>query len=140
MDVDFESSELLRLMARHSELSDLLHAHQLIGGYNAVKTRKGQGMCFTLTTVYDGVYLSSYNLEMDVKPRVRISRHNIPPFIPLDDLATKSNLQTNIRAFLDTVSQHLNAYEGRKQQLNLVKVPQFLFFVFNSTVLELKTG
>ncbi|XP_038155451.1 centromere protein O [Cyprinodon tularosa] len=135
IEVDFESSELLRLMARHSELSDLLHAHQLIGGYNAVKTRKGQGMCFTLTTVYDGVYLSSYNLEIDVKPRVRISRHNIPPFIPLDDLAMKSNLQTNIRAFLDTVSQHLNAYEGRKQQLNLVKKQHTYAEVMESNLL-----
>lgn len=31
MDADSESSEVLLLMARHSELTDLLHAHHLIG-------------------------------------------------------------------------------------------------------------
>ncbi|XP_047201390.1 centromere protein O isoform X1 [Girardinichthys multiradiatus] len=121
MDVDSESSELLRLMARHSELSDLLHAHHLIGGYDVIKTRQGKGMCFSLATAYEGIYLDTYNLEIDLKPKVRITRHNIPPFIPLNNLAEQSDLQTGLRAFLDTVSQHLNAFAGRKQQLQLVK-------------------
>ncbi|MEQ2285412.1 hypothetical protein AMECASPLE_031450 [Ameca splendens] len=121
MDVDSESSELLRLMARHSELSDLLHAHHLIGGYDVIKTRQGKGMCFSLATAYEGVYLDTYNLEIDLRPKVRITRHNIPPFIPLNNLAEQSDLQTGLRAFLDTVSQHLNAFAGRKQQLKLVK-------------------
>ncbi|MEQ2169742.1 hypothetical protein GOODEAATRI_028418 [Goodea atripinnis] len=121
MDVDSESSELLRLMARHSELSDLLHAHHLIGGYDVIKTRQGKGMCFSLATAYEGVYLDTYNLEIDLRPKARITRHNIPPFIPLNNLAEQSDLQTGLRAFLDTVSQHLNAFAGRKQQLKLVK-------------------
>ncbi|XP_047201391.1 centromere protein O isoform X2 [Girardinichthys multiradiatus] len=69
MDVDSESSELLRLMARHSELSDLLHAHHLIGGYDVIKTRQGKGMCFSLATAYEGIYLDTYNLEIDLKPK-----------------------------------------------------------------------
>lgn len=31
MDDDSENSQLLRLMARHTQLKDLLHAHHLIG-------------------------------------------------------------------------------------------------------------
>ncbi|XP_014832336.1 PREDICTED: centromere protein O-like isoform X2 [Poecilia mexicana] len=121
MDVDSESSELFHLMARHSELTDLLHAHNLIGGYDAITTNGGKGMCFSLATEYEGAYLDTYKLELNLKPKVRISRHNIPPFIPLNSLAEQSDLQTDVRAFLATVSQHLNAFAGRKQQLKLVK-------------------
>lgn len=34
MDEDSEDSQLLRLMARHTHLKDLLHAHHLIGTDN----------------------------------------------------------------------------------------------------------
>ncbi|KAE8290217.1 Centromere protein O [Larimichthys crocea] len=121
MDEDSEDSELLRLMARHTQLNDLLYAHHIIGGYDAIKTRQGQGLCLSLPTAYDGVFLETYNLEIDVKPAPRIARHNIPPFIPLSDLVEQSDMKTDIRAFLDTLSQHLNAFSGRKQQLKLVK-------------------
>ncbi|XP_032356765.1 centromere protein O [Etheostoma spectabile] len=121
MAEDSENSELLRLMARHTQLKDLLHAHDIIGGYSVIKTRQGKGLCVSVTTAYNGVYLENYNLEMDLKPTVRISRDNIPPFIPLKSLAEQSNMQTDIRTLLDPLSQHLNAFAARKQQLKLVK-------------------
>lgn len=77
----------------------------------------------TLATAYKGVYLDTYNLEIDFKPKVRVGRHNVPPFIPLNALCEQSDLQTGLRAFLDKLSQHLNAFVGRRQQLKLVKVP-----------------
>ncbi|TKS87029.1 Centromere protein O [Collichthys lucidus] len=91
------------------------------GGYDAIETRQGQGLCLSLPTAYDGVFLETYNLEIDVKPTPRIVRHNIPPFIPLSDLVEQSDMQTDLRTFLDTLSQHLNAFSGRKQQLKLLK-------------------
>ncbi|KAM3871174.1 centromere protein O [Diretmus argenteus] len=115
-----DKSRLLWLMARHAQLVELLSAHDLIG-YSVVKTRQQKGVCISLPTAYDGVYLDTYNLEIDLAPTLRISRHNIPPFIPLNSLAEQSNMQTDIRAFLDTLSQHLHAFAGRKQQLKLVK-------------------
>ncbi|XP_071753096.2 centromere protein O [Centroberyx gerrardi] len=121
MDDGSENSQLLRLMARHIQLKDLLHAHHLIGGYDIIKTRQGKGVCVSLATAYEGVYLDTYNLEIDLTATLRISRHNIPLFIPLNSLAEQSNMQTDIRAFLDALSQHLNAFAGRKQQLKLVK-------------------
>ncbi|CAG5866733.1 unnamed protein product [Menidia menidia] len=134
MDEDSESS-LLRLMARHTELKDLLHAHHLIGGYDAIKTRHGKGVCVSVATAYEGVCLETFNLELDLKPKVRIIRHNIPPFIPLNDLAEKSNMQTDTRAFLDALSLHLNALAGRKQQLKLVKEQHKSVEVMESNVL-----
>ncbi|XP_031703276.1 centromere protein O [Anarrhichthys ocellatus] len=135
MDEDSENSKLLRLMARHTQLKDLLHAHHVIGGYNVIKTRQGKGMCVSLATAYEGVYLETYNLEIDVKPTVRISRHDVPPFIPLNNLAEQSSLQTDIRTLLDPLSQHLNAFAGRKQQLKLVKELHKSVVVMESNVL-----
>ncbi|XP_053191879.1 centromere protein O [Scomber japonicus] len=121
MDDDSEDSQLLQLMARHTQLRDLLHAHHLVGGYDIVKTSQGKGVCVSLATAYEGTYLETYNLEIDLKPTLRISRHNIPPFILLNDIAEQSHMQTDIKAFLNTLSQHLNAFSSRKQQLKLVK-------------------
>lgn len=81
----------------------------------------------SLATGYKGTLFESYNLELDLKPTLRISRHDIPPFIPLNSLTEGNNLQTDMKGFLDNLSQHLNAYVGRRQQLKLVKVPLFLF-------------
>ncbi|KAM6917736.1 centromere protein O [Lycodopsis pacificus] len=135
MDEDSENSKLLRLMARHTRLKDLLHGHHVIGGYNVIKTRQGKGMCVSLATAYEGVYLETYNLEIDLKPTVRISHHDVPPFIPLNNLAEQSSVQTDIRTLLDPLSQHLNAFAGRKQQLKLVKELHKSVEVMESNVL-----
>ncbi|XP_070698994.1 centromere protein O [Pempheris klunzingeri] len=135
MDEDSENSQLLRLMARHTQVEDLLHAHRIIGGYNVIKTHQGKGVCVSLATAYDDVYLETYNLEMDLKPKLRIIRHNIPPFIPLNSLVEQSNMQTDTRTFLETLSQHLNAFTGRKQQLKLVKELHKSVEVMESNVL-----
>lgn len=100
-----------------------------LGGYDIIKSHQGKGVCVSLATAYEGVFLETYNLEIDMKPVVRISRHNIPPFIPLNNLSESSSLQTDIRTFLDTLSQHLNAYVGRREQMKLVKVPAFTFLL-----------
>lgn len=86
----------------------------------------------SIATAYEDVFLDTFNLEIDLKPTVKINRHNIPPFIPLNNLAEQNNMQTDLRVFLDTLSQHLNAFAGRKQQLKLVKVPDFTFLNYIS--------
>ncbi|AWP16213.1 putative centromere protein O [Scophthalmus maximus] len=135
MDEDSETSQILQLMARHAQLTDLLHAHHLIGGYDIIKTRNSKGVCVSMATAYEGVYLDTYNLEVDLKPTLRIGRHNIPPFIPLDSIAEQGNMQTDIRAFLDSLSRHLNAFAGRKQQLKIVKEQHKSVEVMESNVL-----
>lgn len=81
----------------------------------------------SLPTGYRGALFESYSVEMDVKPTLRIGRHNIPPFVPLNSLAERSDLRSDVRSFLDALSQHLNAYVGRRQQLKLVKVTLLTF-------------
>ncbi|XP_013881762.1 centromere protein O [Austrofundulus limnaeus] len=135
VDKDAESSELWRLMVKHSELTDHLHAHHVIGGYDIINTRRGRGVCVSLATAYEGVYLDTYNLEIDLKPRVRVSRHSVPPFIPLNALIEHSDLQVDLRGFLDSLSRHLNAFVGRRQQRRLVKEQQKSVEVMDSNVL-----
>ncbi|NXW52001.1 CENPO protein, partial [Nyctiprogne leucopyga] len=74
-----------------------------------------RGVCFCISTAYEGTYLDSYYLELLTKPEVRIHRHSVPIFIPLEQMA-KNYLQTDIRSFLSVLSDHLNAYVGRRYQ------------------------
>uniref|UniRef100_A0A8C6SLU7 Centromere protein O n=1 Tax=Neogobius melanostomus TaxID=47308 RepID=A0A8C6SLU7_9GOBI len=121
VDETSENSKLLMLMVKHSQLKDVLLAHHLLGGYDVVKTNEDNSLCFSLPTAYQGTMLDTYHVEIDVKRTVRISRHNIPPFIDVESLAKETNMQENIRGFLDTLSLHLNAFSSRKHQLKLVK-------------------
>ncbi|KFO86218.1 Centromere protein O, partial [Buceros rhinoceros silvestris] len=82
-------------------------------GISAKLTRRG--VCFCLSTAYEGTYLGSYYLDLLTKPQVRIHRHSIPVFIPLEHIA-KQYLQTDIRRFLVVLFDHLNAYTGRRYQ------------------------
>ncbi|NWX71664.1 CENPO protein, partial [Alca torda] len=74
-----------------------------------------RGVCFCISTAYEGTYLDSFHLDLLTKPEVRIYRHSIPTFIPLQQIA-KKYLQTDIRRFLSVLSDHLNAYVGRRYQ------------------------
>ncbi|NXN12730.1 CENPO protein, partial [Indicator maculatus] len=74
-----------------------------------------QGVCFSISTAYEGTYLDSYYLDLLTRPEVRIHHHSVPIFIPLEQIA-KRYLQTDIRRFLSVLSDHLNAYAGRKYQ------------------------
>ncbi|XP_021246761.1 centromere protein O isoform X2 [Numida meleagris] len=73
------------------------------------------GVCFCISTAYEGTYLDSYYVDLLIKPEVKIQRHSVPVFIPLEQIA-KKYLQTDIRRFLSVLSDHLNAYVGRRHQ------------------------
>ncbi|KAJ8353258.1 hypothetical protein SKAU_G00208250 [Synaphobranchus kaupii] len=113
-------SQLSFLMARKTQVKDLLQAHHLIGGYDVTETCRGKGVCISIATAFEGFYLETYNLELDVSRAIQICRHNIPPFIPLEKLA-QVNLQTDLMGFLSTLSHHLNGFAGRRQQIRLIQ-------------------
>lgn len=66
--------------------------------------------------------MDSYYLDLLTKPEVQIYRHSVPIFIPLQQIA-KKYLQTDIRRFLSVLSDHLNAYVGRRYQADQLQVP-----------------
>ncbi|XP_062863856.1 centromere protein O isoform X2 [Trichomycterus rosablanca] len=107
------------LTSRHMQLKDLQTAYHLIG-FDFVESKEGKSVCVTFHTAYEGVYLETYNMELDLTRTVQISRHNIPPCIPLEKI-TKENLQSDFKAFLQNLSLYLNALTARKQQISLIK-------------------
>ncbi|KAA0711584.1 hypothetical protein E1301_Tti006127 [Triplophysa tibetana] len=122
LDDDGGSAELQRslLTAWRMQLKDLQRAHHLIGGYDVVECKEGRSVCVCFHTAFEGVYLDTYNMELDMTQTVQIARHNIPPSIPLERFA-KQNLQKDFKAFLETLSQNLNALAARRQQISLIK-------------------
>ncbi|NXU59653.1 CENPO protein, partial [Turnix velox] len=82
-------------------------------GISAKLTRRG--VCFSISTAYEGTYLDSYHLDLVINQEVQIYRHSVPTFIPLQQIA-KKYLQTDIRRFFSVLSDHLNAYVGRRYQ------------------------
>ncbi|XP_067387398.1 centromere protein O [Emydura macquarii macquarii] len=74
-----------------------------------------QGACFCISTAYGSTYLDSYYLDLLIQQPVQIRHHSVPIFIPLEQIA-KKYLQTDIKRFLAMLSDHLNAYAGRKYQ------------------------
>ncbi|KAK1899550.1 Centromere protein O [Dissostichus eleginoides] len=138
MEEDSENSDVLRLMARHAQLKDLLNGHHTIGGYDFTKTRQGKGLCVSIATAFEGVYLETFSLEFDVKPALRLVRHDVPPFIPLTLLIEQSRIQTDIWTLLDPLSRQLKAFTARKRQLQLLKVSHLK--VLKRRVLSVEVG
>ncbi|XP_043119464.1 centromere protein O isoform X4 [Puntigrus tetrazona] len=108
------------LTAWRMQLKDLQRAHHLIGGYDLVECKDGKSACVSFHTAFEGVRLETYSVELDLTRAVQISRHNVPPSFPLESLA-KRTLQKDLKAFLQTLSQNLNALAARRRQVCLLK-------------------
>ncbi|XP_044306217.1 centromere protein O isoform X1 [Varanus komodoensis] len=76
--------------------------------------------CLCITTAFQGTYLDSYHLDLLMQEPVQIQHHSVPAFIPLEQIAAKY-LQTDLKRFLSELSDHLNAYAGRKFQAEQLK-------------------
>ncbi|XP_043843696.1 centromere protein O isoform X2 [Dromiciops gliroides] len=82
-------------------------------GLSGKLTTKGVCVCFN--TAFEGNILDSYYVELSIQKPLKIHRHSIPVFFPLEQIAAKY-LQTNFQQFVYSLSEHLNAYSGRKYQ------------------------
>ncbi|XP_018422326.1 PREDICTED: centromere protein O [Nanorana parkeri] len=76
---------------------------------------KDGGACFCITAAFEGTYLDSYYIQVNSLRNPQISRHGVPSFIPLSDLA-KEHLPADLRKLLHVLFERLNAYGGRKFQ------------------------
>ncbi|XP_048372961.1 centromere protein O [Sphaerodactylus townsendi] len=93
-------------------MKNLLQMFRLTG-ISGKLTRKG--ICLCINTAFEGTYLDSYCLHLRVRQPVQIQHHTVPAFIPLKQIADEY-LQTDIKRFFSVLSNHLNAYVGRKFQ------------------------
>lgn len=80
-----------------------------------------RGVCVCISTAFEGNLLDSYFMDLIVQKPLRIHRHSVPVFIPLEELSAKY-LETNIQHFLFTLCEYLNAYSGRKYQADRLQV------------------
>ncbi|XP_074144473.1 centromere protein O isoform X2 [Sminthopsis crassicaudata] len=87
-------------------------------GLNGKLTTKGVCLCFN--TAFEGNILDSYYVDVIIKKPLIIHRHSVPVFIPLEQIAAKY-LQTDFQNFVYSLSEHLNAYSGRKYQADQVQ-------------------
>ncbi|XP_067884534.1 centromere protein O isoform X2 [Heterodontus francisci] len=89
--------------------------HSLIQGISAEVGEPSSGIAFCISTAYEGMYLESYYLNIQVQHPRKIVRHSIPAFIPLEQMA-RTYLQQDLRRFLDVLCDALNAYVSRRYQ------------------------
>ncbi|NXQ37483.1 CENPO protein, partial [Alaudala cheleensis] len=61
-----------------------------------------------------------FQLEFQGSPELRLRRHSIPPFIPLQRLS-REFLPRQPREFLELLLGHLNAFVARREQLRLAQ-------------------
>ncbi|XP_057243976.1 centromere protein O-like, partial [Malurus melanocephalus] len=73
-------------------------------------------LCFSILTAFRSSILASFHVELQLQPQLRLGRHSVPAFIPLERLARKF-LPRDLRAFLELLCAHLNGFMGRRHQL-----------------------
>ncbi|XP_054836884.1 centromere protein O [Eublepharis macularius] len=107
-----QASNQAALELRVQNLKNLLKMFRLTG-ISGKLTR--EGVCLCIGTAFEGTYLDSYYLHLRIQHPIQIQRHTVPAFIHLKQIADEY-LQTDVKRFFSVLSDHLNAYAGRKFQ------------------------
>ncbi|KAG8522445.1 Centromere protein O [Galemys pyrenaicus] len=100
------------LERKQENVKAVLQAYRFTGLSGKLTSR---GVCVCFNTSFQGNMLGSYFVDLVIQKPLRIRRHSVPVFIPLEELSAKY-LQTNIQHFLFSLCEYLNAYSGRKYQ------------------------
>lgn len=100
------------LERRWEHAKAILQAYRFTGLSGRLTSR---GVCVRISTAFEEHLLESYFVELVIQKPLRIHRHSVPAFIPLEKMAAQY-LQSDIRHFLFSLCEQLNAYAGRKFQ------------------------
>ncbi|XP_037384312.1 centromere protein O [Talpa occidentalis] len=100
------------LERKQENVKAILQAYHFTGLSGKLTSR---GVCVCINTSFQGNLLGSYFVDLVIQKPLRIHRHSVPVFIPLEELSAKY-LQTDIQHFLFSLCEYLNAYSGRKYQ------------------------
>lgn len=111
-DQTLEISEQEAVERKQENMKAILQAYRFTGLSGKLTSR---GVCVCISTAFEGNLLDSYFVDLVIQKPLRIHRHSIPVFIPLEEISAKY-LQTNIQRFLFCLCEYLNAYAGRKYQ------------------------
>jgi len=108
---------------------ELLKITQAICGYTLFE-HENKELALRLETCFEGKYYEHYHIFLDVdktNSKLKISHHTIPYFIPLDRVQ-KKYLNTNMKAFIQLVSDYLNCFVSRREQLVQLQERENVFF------------
>eukprot|EP00026_Physarum_polycephalum_P011874 Phypoly_transcript_12122.p1 GENE.Phypoly_transcript_12122~~Phypoly_transcript_12122.p1 ORF type:complete len:328 (+),score=67.09 Phypoly_transcript_12122:75-1058(+) len=110
-----EALDRLPIIAKKRKL-DLVKVTQAICGFTTFE--EGSELVLRLETCYQGYYYEHFQiyLELDHNQKLRISHHTVPYFIPIDRIQ-KKYLNSDIKTFIHTMSDYLNSFVARRQQL-----------------------
>ncbi|CAH6786875.1 centromere protein O [Phodopus roborovskii] len=112
-----ELSEPEDLARQWGNVKSILRAYRFTGLSGKLTSH---GVCVCISTAFEGNLLDSYFVDFVIEKPLRIHHHSIPVFIPLEKIAT-AYLQTDIQRFLFSLWEYLNAYSGRKYQMDLLE-------------------
>ncbi|XP_051867251.1 nuclear receptor coactivator 1-like [Pristis pectinata] len=102
------------LMEKLGSARSILQAYHLTG--ISAEARDPSTFTFCISTAYDNIYLDSYLLDIQVQHPRKVVRHNVPAFIPVEQMA-HTFLQQDLARFLEALHEALNAYVSRRYQL-----------------------
>lgn len=110
-----EMVDKVPLVVRKRKLA-LLQVTQAICGFSCFP--HGEELVIRLETCFQGVYYEHYQiyLALDKSEKLKIPHHTIPYFIPLETIKAKY-LNSDIKTFIHIISEYLNCYVSRRQQL-----------------------
>ncbi|KAG6554607.1 hypothetical protein Mapa_003625 [Marchantia paleacea] len=94
-----------------------------IGG-KVISSMTGGRICIRFDTSYAGQHFESYFCVLACKAsseRLHVSEHSIPFFLPLREVE-KSNLSSSCTKFIDCLSDVLQAYVSRREQVNQLRL------------------
>lgn len=109
-----QKNDQVTLQLKVAKMKGILEDFHLTGISGKLTAR---GVCICISTAYECTYLDSYYVDLTLRPYIRINHHSVPIFIPLQDIA-KKHLPKNLKRFLCVLFDHLNAYAGRKYQVD----------------------
>ncbi|XP_068747910.1 centromere protein O-like isoform X3 [Montipora capricornis] len=99
------------------KLVDLCDAYRLTG--ISVALQGAKRTCFRCETFFNARYHEPYYIEVDLEDNeLKINKHTVPYFIPIDTISQRY-LNTDIKKFFMVISEHLNAYVARREQVQL---------------------
>ncbi|XP_015754730.1 PREDICTED: centromere protein O-like [Acropora digitifera] len=98
-------------------LLDLCDAYRLTG--ISIASQEDSSTCFRCDTFFNARYHEPYYIEVDLEDsNLKIHKHTVPFFIPIDSIA-QNYLNTDIKKFFMVLSEHLNAFVARREQVQL---------------------
>ncbi|XP_041361117.1 centromere protein O-like [Gigantopelta aegis] len=111
-DETVKSDEVTDSVARLTKLTEIADLYRLTG-ISVDSVGENEPVVLRFDTSCEGQFVKAYFVEVDKNWNQRVLHHTLPGFIPVVDLATRSDLQT----FVSKIREYLFAFTSRQTEL-----------------------